>query len=116
MWIVTFSLKRPYSIVSLIILVTLLGAFAVSRMPTDIFPEINIPVVSVVWTYNGMSAEEMQNRILSIHERQMASLVDDVERMEANSYNGVGVIKVYLHEGADVSRAVSQLGQQRRRW
>ena len=78
-------------------------------MPTDIFPEINIPVVSVVWTYNGMSATDIQNRILTFHERQMASLVDDISRIEANSYNGVGVIKVYLHEGADVSRAISQL-------
>ena len=78
-------------------------------MPTDIFPEINIPVVSVVWTYNGMSATDMQNRILSLHERQLASLVDDISRIEANSYDGVGVIKVYLHEGADVSRAISQL-------
>lgn len=78
-------------------------------MPTDIFPEINIPVVSVVWTYNGMNATDIQNRILTFHERQMASLVDDISRMEANSYNGVGVIKVYLHEGADVSRAISQL-------
>jgi hypothetical protein len=67
------------------------------------------PVVSVVWTYNGMSAQEMQDRILIKHERQMASLVDDIERIEANSYTGVGVIKVYLHEGADVSRAISQL-------
>ena len=90
-------------------LVCVLGVLAVFRMPTDIFPEIDIPVVSVVWTYNGMSADEIQNRILVKHERQMASLVDDIARMEATSYNGVGVIKVYLHEGADVSRAVSQL-------
>jgi len=110
MLLVYFALKRPYSVAALVILITLLGVFAVYRMPIDIFPEINIPVVSVVWQYNGMSAEEMQNRIIAIHERQMASLVDDVERMEANSYNGVGVIKVFLHEGADVSRAVSQLG------
>jgi multidrug efflux pump subunit AcrB len=78
-------------------------------MPTDIFPEIDIPVVSVVWTYNGMSASDIQNRIVALHERQLASLVDDISRLEANSYNGVGVIKVYLHEGADVSRAISQL-------
>ncbi len=78
-------------------------------MPIDIFPEINIPVVSVVWTYNGMSATDIQNRILSLHERQLASLVDDIARIEATSYEGVGVEKVYLHEGADVSRAVSQL-------
>jgi multidrug efflux pump subunit AcrB len=63
----------------------------------------------VVWTYNGMSATDMQNRILSLHERQMASLVDDISRIEATSYEGVGVEKVYLHQGADVSRAVSQL-------
>jgi len=90
-----------------------LGLGAVWRKPVDIFPSIDIPVVSVVWTYNGMSAEEMQDRILIKHERQMASLVHDIGRIEANSYTGVytgvGVIKVYLHEGADVSRAVSQL-------
>jgi len=104
-----FSLRHPHTIAAVIILVCLLGLGAVWRMPVDIFPSIDIPVVSVVWTYNGMSAEEMQDRILIKHERQMASLVDDIARIEANSYTGVGVIKVYLHEGADVSRAVSQL-------
>src|ERR1700674_699737 len=73
-------------------------------MPIDIFPEIDIPVVAVVWTYNGMSAQDMQNRILTLHQRQLASLVDDISRIE-----GVGVEKIYLHEGADVTRAVSQL-------
>ncbi len=105
-----FALKRPYTIISLIMLVCMLAVGAVQRMPTDIFPEINIPVVSVVWTYNGMSAPDMQNRIVTFHERQLASLVDDISRIEANSYAGVGIIKVYLHEGADVSRAISQLG------
>lgn len=104
-----FSLTHPHSIAAIIALVCMLGAGAVWRMPIDIFPAIDIPVVSVVWTYNGMSAEEMQDRILVKHERQMASLVDDIGRIEANSYTGVGVIKVFLHEGADVSRAVSQL-------
>jgi multidrug efflux pump subunit AcrB len=92
------------------VLVCLLGVGAALRMPTDIFPEIDIPVVSVVWTYNGMSASEIQDRIVALHERQLASLVDDIQRIEANCYEGVGVIKVYLHEGADVTRAVSQLG------
>jgi multidrug efflux pump subunit AcrB len=103
------SLNRPYTVASLVVLVCLLGALSVLRMPVDIFPEIDIPVVSVVWTYGGMTADEMQNRILVVHERQMASMVDDIAHMEANSYGGVGVIKVYLHEGADVSRAVAQL-------
>ncbi len=109
MSIVGFALKRPYTVIALLILICLLGVGATLRMPIDIFPEINIPVISVVWTYNGMSAEEIQNRILVKHERQMASLVDDISRIEGNSYEGVGVIKVYLHEGADVSRAITQL-------
>jgi multidrug efflux pump subunit AcrB len=106
---VRFVLKHPYTVAAALILVSLLGIGSAMRMPIDIFPEINIPVVSVVWTYAGMSASDIQNRILSFHERQMASLVDDISRIEATSYAGVGVEKVYLHEGADVSRAVSQL-------
>ncbi len=109
MFIVAYVLKRPYTVVATLILVCLLGIGAGLRMPVDIFPEIDIPVVSVVWTYNGMDAKDIQNRILTIHERQMASLVDDVSRIEATSYYGVGIEKVYLHEGADVTRAVSQL-------
>src|SRR6201996_1425657 len=109
MSIVRSVLKVPHTVAALLILLALLGIGAAWRMPLDIFPEINIPVVSVVWTYNGMSASDIQNRILSLHQRQMASLVDDISRIEATSYVGVGVEKVYLHEGADVSRAVSQL-------
>ena len=109
MSVVEIALKRPYTVVAVLILISLMGIGAALRMPIDIFPEINIPVVAVVWTYNGMSAEDMQNRILTLHERQLASLVDDISRIEAVSYQGVGVEKVYLHEGADVSRAISQL-------
>src|SRR5579859_5172026 len=109
MKLVDFVLKHPYTVVSGIILICILGIGAASRMPVDIFPEIDIPVVSVVWTYNGMNAADIQNRILTLHERQMASLVDDIGHIEATSYNGVGVEKIYLHEGADVTRAVSQL-------
>jgi multidrug efflux pump subunit AcrB len=97
---VRFILKHPHTVAALIILFSLLGVGAALRMPIDIFPEIDIPVVSVVWTYNGMSATDIQNRILSLHERQMASLVDDISRIEATSYAGVGVEKVFLHEGA----------------
>jgi multidrug efflux pump subunit AcrB len=104
-----YVLKRPYTVVAVLILIGLLGLGEALRMPVDIFPEMDIPVVSVVWTYSGMSAQDVQNRILTLHERQMASLVDDISRIEATSYQGVGVIKVYLHEGADVTRAISQL-------
>jgi multidrug efflux pump subunit AcrB len=106
---VGYVLRRPYTVVAGVILVCLLGIGAGLRMPIDIFPEINIPVVSVVWTYNGMNAQDMQNRILTFHERQIASLVDDFSRIEATSYNGVGVEKVFFYEGADVTRAISQL-------
>src|ERR1700754_2274541 len=109
MWFAAFALKRPYTIVASLILVCLMGIGAALRMPIDIFPEIDIPVVSVVWTYNGMSAQDIRDRILTLHERQLASLVDDISRIEATSYAGVGVEKVYLHEGADVTRALSQL-------
>jgi multidrug efflux pump subunit AcrB len=109
MSIVEIALKRPYTVAASLILITLMGVGAALRMPIDIFPEIDIPVVAVVWTYNGMSARDIQNRILTLHERQLASLVDDISRIEAVSYQGVGVEKIYLHEGADVTRAVSQL-------
>ena len=109
MSVVGYVLRRPYTVVAGVILVCLLGIGAGVRMPVDIFPEINIPVVSVVWTYNGMNAKDIQNRILTFHERQIASLVDDFSRIEATSYNGVGVEKVYFYEGADVTRAISQL-------
>ena len=72
----------PFTVASVVILVCLLGTLATIRMRTDIFPQIDIPVVSVVWTYTGMSAEEIQDRILSIHERQMPAQVDDIERLK----------------------------------
>jgi multidrug efflux pump subunit AcrB len=109
MSVVQYVLKRPYTVVSLLILIGLLGIGEALRMPIDIFPKMDIPVVSVVWTYAGMGPQDIQNRILTLHERQMASVVDDIARIEATSYQGVGVIRVYLHEGADVSRAISQL-------
>src|ERR1700729_3759132 len=109
MSVVEIALKRPYTVVAVLILVTLMGLGSAVRMPVDIFPSIDIPVVSVVWTYAGMSAPDIQNRILTLHERQLASLVDDISRIEATSYQGIGVEKIYLHEGADVTRAISQL-------
>src|ERR1700724_3974047 len=102
MSLAAFALNRSYTIIASLILVCLMGIGAALRMPIDIFPEIDIPVVAVVWTYNGMSARDIQNRILALHERQLASLVDDISRIEAISREGVGVEKIYLHEGADV--------------
>ena len=94
MFLAQYVLRRPYTVVAVLLLIGLLGIAEALRMPVDIFPEINIPVVSVVWTYAGMDAQDIQNRILTFHERQLASLVDDIARIEATSYNGVGVEKV----------------------
>ena len=107
--LVRYVLKHPYTVAAVLILVGLLAMGEALRMPVDIFPKMDIPVCSVVWTYAGMDAQDIQNRILTLHERQMASLVDDISRIEATSYQGVGVEKVYLHEGADVTRAIAQL-------
>ena len=107
--IVAYVLKRPYTVIATLILICILGGGAALRMPIDIFPEIDIPVVAVVWSYRGMSPEDIQNRILTQHERSLASLVDDISRIEASSYEGVGIEKVYLHQGADVTRAIAQL-------
>ena len=94
MWFADFALRRSYTIVASLILVCLMGLGAGLRMPVDIFPEIDIPVVSVVWTYGGMSAPDIRDRILTLHQRQLASLVDDISRIEATAYAGVGVEKV----------------------
>ncbi len=104
-----FALNRPYTIAAGILLVCILAVGAVKRMAMDIFPEIDIPVVAVVWAYGGMTAPEIQDRILTLFQRQVAQEVDDVARIEATSYTGVGVVRVFLHEGANVSRAVSEL-------
>ena len=108
MWLSRFALRRPYTIAALTALVCLFGVFSARRTPTDIFPEINIPVVSVVWSYNGMIAREIQTRIIDQHERQLASLVDDIERIESNSYNGVGVDQGLSARGRQTQHARSR--------
>jgi multidrug efflux pump subunit AcrB len=109
MWIVKLALRRPYTFVVAALVLLLLTPFLVLRTPTDIFPAIDIPVVSVVWVYNGLNAEEFEQRIISNHERMISTLVNDIEHTESTAYNGAGVIKVYLQPGASVSDAVGQL-------
>ncbi|MCP3718931.1 efflux RND transporter permease subunit [Paraburkholderia sp. CNPSo 3281] len=108
MWIVKLALRRPYTFIVLAILLFILGPLAIMRTPTDIFPNINIPVVSIVWTYNGFSAEDMAHRITSNYERALTSDVDDIEHIESQSLNGVSVVKVFFHPGADINRAIAE--------
>ena len=109
MWIVQLALRRPYTFVVAALVLLLLTPFVLLRTPTDIFPEINIPVVSVVWTYNGLNAREVEQRIVYNRERQISTLVNDIEHIESTAYNGAGVIKVFLQPGASVSDGVAQI-------
>ncbi|SDR30188.1 Multidrug efflux pump subunit AcrB [Paraburkholderia fungorum] len=108
MWIVRLALRRPYTFVVLAVLIFIVGPLAILRTPTDIFPNIDIPVVSIVWTYNGFSAQDMANRITSNYERALTSDVDDIEHIESQSLNGVSVVKIFFHPGADINRAIAE--------
>jgi len=110
MWIVRLALRRPHTFIVLAILLFLIGPLAILRTPTDIFPNINIPVVSIVWSYNGFSAEDMAHRITSNYERALTSDVEDIEHIESQSLNGVSVIKIFFHPGADINRAIAEAG------
>ncbi len=109
MWIVELALRRPYTFVIMALTIVILGVLACLRMPTDIFPEIDIPVVSVIWQYGGISPEEMAEAITVRSERAFTVSVNDIEHMESESLSGLGIIKVYFHPRAKIEAAVSQL-------
>jgi CzcA family heavy metal efflux pump len=112
MWIVRIALKRPYTFVVMAILILVMGAVAIFRTPTDIFPNINIPVVSIIWNYTGLSPAEMSNRIITIQERNLTTVVSDIEHIESQSLYGVAVIKVFFQPGVNISTAVAQIAGQ----
>jgi len=109
MWIVALALRRPYTFTVMAIMIILLGVVTIARMPTDIFPNINIPVVSVIWSYPGVAPEEMEYRFCTVCERAMTTTVNDIQHIESQSYNGVSVIKVFFNEGASVDAGVAQV-------
>ena len=109
MWIVRLALRRPYTFVVMAVLIAILGASAIDSMPVDIFPYIDIPVVSIVWTYGGLSPEEMEKRMVTIFERAMTTTVNDIEHIESQSYDGVSVTRVYFQPNAKVEVALSQI-------
>ena len=109
MWIVRLALRRPYTFVVVSLLVFILGISAIVTTPKDIFPIIDIPVVSVIWSYNGLSPEEMANRMVTISERAMTTTVNDIEHIESQAYSGVAVIKIFFQPNAKVETALSQV-------
>jgi CzcA family heavy metal efflux pump len=109
MWIVRTALRHPYTFVVMAILILVLGVTSITQMRTDIFPEIDIPVVTTIWTYRGMEAEEFEKRITTFSEYATSSNVNDIQRMESQTVNGVAVVKIYFHPGTDVNAAISQV-------
>jgi multidrug efflux pump subunit AcrB len=109
MWIVRLALRRPYTFVVLSILLLILGPIVIFRTPTDIFPNIDIPVVSVIWNYTGLSPQEMGNRITTPFERSMTTTVNDIQHIESQSLNGIAVIKVFFQPSANLPSAIAEI-------
>jgi len=109
MWIVKLALRRPYTFVIMALLITILGGISIAMMPVDIFPYIDIPILSIIYQYNGLSPEEMANRIVANFERGLTTSVNDIEHIESQSYNGVAVIRVYFYPGARIELAQAQV-------
>ena len=109
MWIVQVALRRPYTFLVMALMILLATPLVLLKMPTDIFPEIDIPVVSVVWYYTGLSAEEVGERITSVHERSLTTTVNDIEHIESQSLNGISVTKIFFQPGANIPTAIAQV-------
>src|SRR6202021_270522 len=109
MWIVSLALRRPYTFVVAALLLLLLTPFVLLRTPTDIFPSINIPVVSIIWSYTGLPEGDMEQRIIYTEERALTTTVNNIQHIESNSYYGVGVIKVFFHQGASPDAGVARV-------
>src|SRR6202048_4695102 len=109
MWIVRLALRRTYTFVVAALLIAVLGVVSIYRMSTDIFPNIDIPVVSVVWSFSGMPADEVETRIVFVNERILTASVNGIEHIASQSLNGVGVIRIYFSPGANVAEAEAQV-------
>ena len=109
MWIVRLALRRPYTFVVMSVLILILGVVAVARTPIDIFPNIDIPVINVAWTYTGLSPEEMSDRVIYIFERSLTTTVNDIEHIESQSLNGVGIVKIFFHPHTNLASAIAQV-------
>ncbi len=109
MWIVALALRRPYTFIVMALLILIVSPIVILRTPTDIFPDINIPVISIVWNYNGLAPEDMSNRIVSVTERALTTLVNDIDHIESQSLNGIAVVKVFFRPNANIPTALAQV-------
>ena len=109
MWIVRLALRRPYTVAVMCVLILVMGILSLTRMVVDIFPAIDIPVVAVVWNYPGLSAQDMERRVVLISERAFSTTVNGIERIESQSIPGIGMLKIYFQPGADIGAAIAQI-------
>src|SRR5258708_18520237 len=109
MWIVRLALRRPYTIAVLCALIGIFGVLSASKMKTDILPAIDIPVVIVVWNYPGLSAEDMERRVVFISERAMSTTVSGIQRIDSQSMSGIGILKVWFEPGSDIGGPIAQI-------
>ena len=109
LWFVRIALKRPYTFVVLALLILIFGPLAALQSPTDIFPDIKIPVISAVWTYTGLSPEDMSGRVVYYYERQLSSTVNDIDHIESQSLVGYGIVKIFFHPNVDIRTATAQV-------
>src|SRR5882757_8639000 len=109
MWIVRIALRRPYTFVVMSMLIVILGVATILRMPTDIFPDIDIPVISVIWNYSGLPPEEMEKRIVTNYERVLTTTVNDIEHVESQTLSGISVVKIFFQPGASIDAATAQV-------
>jgi multidrug efflux pump subunit AcrB len=106
MWVVRFALRRPYAFVTVAVLIAIFGIVAILKTPTDILPDIDIPIVSVIWTYSGLDADDMSKRIIGVCERALPTIVNNIQYTESQSYNGIGVIKIHFQPGVQIDLAM----------
>src|SRR5260370_6844793 len=109
MWIVRLALRRPYACVVVSILILIMGGLAIVRTPTDIFPNINIPVVSIIWSYNGLVPEDISDRIVSVTERALTTTVDNIDHIESQSLYAIAVVKVFLQPNTNIQQVLSHI-------
>ncbi len=109
MWIVRFALRRPYSVAVVAIFLIIMGVLSIANMQTDIFPAIDIPVVAVVWNYNGLSATDMERRVVLLDERALSTTVNGISRIESESINSLGLMRIYFEPGTDIGSAIAQI-------
>src|ERR1700743_2216324 len=108
-WIVQVALRRPYTFIVLALLIMIFGVLSAVRTPTDIFPNIGIPVISVVWSYTGLPPDDMAGRIIANYERNLSTTVNDIEHIESQSLTGYGIVKIYFQPSVNIEAAQAQV-------